>query len=146
MADYAGADDYRTYCGLSATDTIPANLAQLLHAASLAVREYTAIIFYRTDGSGIPVDSILSAAFRDATCAQAQAMDALGIDPAMGGAIQPNTAASKSISGASVSYTTSEQQTAAQLREQVANGLAPIAIRILRASGAMLLTQPWEVG
>ncbi|MFT8442192.1 MAG: hypothetical protein ABF780_05715 [Bifidobacterium aquikefiri] len=146
MVDYAVADDYRTYCGLSAADTVPANLTQLLRAASLAVREYTGTLFYQTDSDGIPVDAILSAAFRDATCAQAQAMDALGIDPAMGGAIQPNTAASKSISGASVSYTTSEQQTAAQLREQVANGLAPIAIRILRASGAMLLTQPWEVG
>ena len=146
MADYAVADDYRTYCGLSATDTIPANLTQLLHTASFAVREYTGTLFYQTDSDGVPLDPILSAAFRDATCAQAQAMDALGIDPAMGGAIQPNTAASKSISGASVSFTTSEQQTAAQLREQVANGLAPIAIRILRASGAMLLTQPWEVG
>ena len=142
---YAVDSDYRSYCGISDTGIMPSNLAQLLTAASWAVREATMTCFYQVDDNGVPIDGALSAAFRDATCAQVQAMDALGIDPAMGGASQPNTAASKSISGASITYSSSEQQAAALLRQQVATGLAPAAVRILRAAG-MPLNTPWRVG
>jgi hypothetical protein len=143
---YATAADYRTYCGLNENDPIPDNLTLLLTAAALAVREYTMTLFYQTDpNTGLPSDGGLADTFRDATCAQAAAMDALGIDPAMGGASQPNTAASKSISGASITYSSSEQQAAALLRQQVATGLAPAAVRILRAAG-MPLNTPWRVG
>lgn len=145
MATYAVDSDYRSYCGIPDTGIVPSNLAQLLTAASWAVREATMTCFYQVDDNGVPIDGMLSAAFRDATCAQAQAMDALGIDPAMGGASQPNTAASKSISGASITYSSSEQQAAALLRQQVATGLAPAAVRILRAAG-MPLNTPWRVG
>lgn len=142
---YAVESDYRSYCEIPDTGIMPSNLAQLLTAASWAVREATMTCFYKVDDNGVPIDGALSAAFRDATCAQAQAMDALGIDPAMGGASQPNTAASKSISGASITYSSSEQQAAALLRQQVATGLAPAAVRILRAAG-MPLNTPWRVG
>lgn len=144
---YATAADYRTYCGLNENDPIPDNLTLLLTAAALAVREYTMTLFYQTDpNTGLPSDGGLANTFRDATCAQAAALDANGIDPAMGGAYDPAMTASKSISGASMSSSGADQQATAMLRRQIATGLCPQSIRILRLGGAMTLTSPWRVG
>lgn len=143
---YATADDWRTYNGLDEGAPIPANLAMLLQAGSLAVRTYTSVTVYHVDDAGKPTDPFILQAFKDATCAHATAMDALGIDPDKGGAVSQDTYASKSISGASFTYNSAEQANLVALKQQVADGmLAPTARAILDAAG-LNSTGPWRAG
>jgi hypothetical protein len=145
MAIYATDDDYRAYNNLAAEDELPDNVTSLLRAASLAVRMYTSVCVYLVDDGDLPVEQSVRDAFRDATCAHATALNKLGIDPDKGGAVDVSVKASKSISGASFSYSTVEQENAAQVRQQVATGIAPSARQILDAAG-LNSTGPWRAG
>ncbi|MFT8358552.1 hypothetical protein [Bifidobacterium aquikefiri] len=145
MTPYAIAADYKTYNGLKDDDAVPNNLTALLRAASLAVRRYTSVCVYSVDDTGMPVDSTLRQAFMDATCAHATAMNKLGIDPDAGGAVDVNVTASKSISGASISYSAVEQENAAHVRQQIAIGIAPAARQILDSIG-LNASGPWRAG
>jgi hypothetical protein len=143
---YATPDDYRQYLQMADDAAAPANLGVLLQAASLAVREYTSVTVYKIDPSGMPTDPLILTAFRDATCAHAATLDALGIDPNMGGVTAQSVVASKSISGASVTYSGTEQTRITQLRGQIAQGmLAPTAKSILDLAG-LNMTGPWAAG
>lgn len=143
---YATVDDWRTYNGLDEGAPIPANLAMLLQAGSLAVRTYTSVTVYHVDDAGKPTNPFILQAFKDATCAHATAMDALGIDPAKGGVVEQNTYSSKSISGASFTFNTAEQTDIVELKQRIAAGvLAPTARAILDAAG-LNAVGPWRAG
>ena len=145
MVIYATEDDYREYNSLADGAELPGNLTSLLRAASLAVRTYTSVCVYLVGDDDLPVDQSVRKAFQDATCAHATAMNKLGIDPDKGGAVDVSVKASKSISGASFSYSTVEQENAARIRQQVATGIAPAARQILDAAG-LNSTGPWRAG
>ncbi|MDF7641729.1 hypothetical protein PT279_09050 [Bifidobacterium sp. ESL0784] len=142
---YANKEDWRQYRGLKEDEELPENLESLLNAGSLAVREYTALCVYPVDQKGMPTGQRAKEAMRDATCAHATAMLQLDIDPAKGGVIDTRTKASKSINGASITYNKGEQDSEAEARLQVAQGIAPTARRILDAAG-MSGGSPWLGG
>lgn len=118
------------------TDTAsPANAAQLLRSASLLITDAIANAVYDVDGTGLPTDSDKVDALSDATCAQAAAWAALGIDPAAGPAGVTGAVQSSSIAGGSVSYAVSS--TAGDDRAAAAARLTGEALLILRQAGLL---------
>jgi len=103
---YATPEQLAVWTGEAA----PANAARLLRSASLLVRRATLTAVYYTDAQGMPTDPDVAAAFRDATCSQADTWATLGIDPAKGAAdMLPVT---KSIGTATITYATASVTTA----------------------------------
>lgn len=117
--------------------TLPANVEQLLAAASLLVLGATRSAVYRTDADGYPSDPAIRTAFRDATCSQVTTWVALGIDPAAAGADAATSSgrvtASKSFGPASVSYVGVEGAVAERAR--LAGQLTDAAALILATAG-----------
>lgn len=114
----------------------PSNARALLRAASLLVRDATSAALYEVDTAGLPSDADTLAAFRDAACAHAEALDSAGVDPAAAGTETGIT--STSIGSASVSYAGANEAAAA--RQRLARELCPMSLRILRDAG--LLANP----
>lgn len=131
MLVYATADDLATFTGQDA----PANADRLLKGASALVRVATRAALYDTTTEGLPSDTDIAEAFRDATSAQAAEWARRGIDPASG--ITPAKPQSSGIGGASVNWGTtggmSDEDTLAQL--------IPDALWYLDAAG-LLSGQP----
>ncbi|MBE9924432.1 hypothetical protein G8C93_00810 [Cellulosimicrobium cellulans] len=117
--------------------TLPANVDQLLVAASLLVLGATRSAVYRTDADGYPLDPVVRAAFLDATCSQVTTWIALGIDPAAAGADAATSSgrvvAAKSFGPASVSYVGVEGALAERVR--LAGQLTNAAALILATAG-----------
>lgn len=75
---YAASADYQTYTGQTPPTGIDALLAQ---ASRMLDAEVFRLCYYTADpDTGLPTVAVVLAAFRDATCAQAQWWGALG-DP-----------------------------------------------------------------
>lgn len=74
LADYLNPDE------APGTVEPPANAARLLRAASREVSRITVASEYATDVNGMPTDPAITAAFREATCAQAEWAIANGDD------------------------------------------------------------------
>lgn len=106
---YATSGDLVTWTGASAPD----NVTTLLRTASLLVRKATRTAIYNVDSAGAPTDQDTIDAFRDATCAQAAAMDANDVDPLAGQAGASQEVASSSIASASVSFASGSADTSA---------------------------------
>jgi len=114
----------------------PSNARALLRAASLLVRDATSAALYEVNTAGLPSDADTLAAFSDATCAHAEALDSAGVDPAAAGA--DSAIVGSSIGSASVSYTFADK--ARDARARLAIELCPMSLRILRDAG--LLANP----
>lgn len=136
---YATSSDYanRGY------GTPPANVDQLLKAASRFVQRATMADVYTTDSDGKPLDPVTLDAFAEATCCHAAAMAALGIDPTTGGVTTTRTINSKSVDGASVTYANAVD--AENARSLAANQLVPEARAILQDAG-YATTRVWSWG
>lgn len=106
---YATSGDLATWTGAAAPD----NATTLLRTASLLVRKATRAAIYNVDSTGAPTDTDVIDAFRDATCAQAAAMDANDVDPLAGQAGASQEVASTSIGSASVSFANGSADTSA---------------------------------
>lgn len=141
MTDLATSDDYEEYTGGDA----PANIAALLRSASNMVRRDTRVAIYDVDTDGAATDDDLIAALRDATCAQAAAWAALGINPLSGGVVTTSTGvvSSKSLDGASISY--AGAASAAEAQAAATTSLVPDAVQILRDAG-LLDGRVWTYG
>lgn len=66
---YATAADWVTYTGLAAPTTVDADLAKASRFLDANVLKFC---FYQVDANGLPSNTKVAAAFRDAACAQAQ--------------------------------------------------------------------------
>lgn len=112
MLTYATVDDLTVWTGQVAPD----NAVQLLRSASGLVRRSTVTAVYTVTPSGAPSNPDVADAFRDATCAQAAAWAAAGIDPVGGaaGVASERVPTSSSIGGASVTYGTTGDAAAAR--------------------------------
>lgn len=139
---YAAASDYLAWTGAA---TEPANLTQILRAASLAVREATELDYYPTDGTGLPSDADKKQAFNDATCCQAAALVALGYDPTTGGTVTASVEQGTSIGTAHITYAAADTLAAVEAKQRAITGLVPEAQRILRNAG-VYKTGPWIAG
>jgi hypothetical protein len=116
-------------------EAAPANAAALLRSASGLIRSSTKMAVYDTDTAGMPSDTTVLGAFRDATCAQAAFWSAMKVDPSLGAAGVTPLAASKSIGGASINY--SVYAATAEARAGAAGTLGPDAFYILEEAGLL---------
>jgi hypothetical protein len=132
MRIYADTDDLTAWMSPAA---VPADAAGLLRSASGLVRSETKTAVYATDDDGYPTDTALIAAFMEATCAQAKFWADHGINPSLGAAGVAPLAASKSIGGASIQYST--YVSTAEARANAAGVLGPDAWYILSDAGLL---------
>ena len=131
MLTYATPDDLAEWTGTPA----PGNAALLLRSASLLIRRATRLAFYDTTTEGLPTDTVLVTAMRDATCAQVAQWIALGVDPASGPAGAGGVVQASSIGGASVQYATYASQ--AEERASSLVTLTSEAAQILADAGLL---------
>lgn len=129
---YATSDDYEALFG-----TPPANIDRLLRSASLLIARNIVTAVYDADSDGLPTDSDTVAALVEATCTQANAWAAAGVDPTSGAVATDRVIASKSLDGGSVTYDTglSGSVTLFQAKQAMASQLCPDAAQILAAAG-----------
>jgi hypothetical protein len=113
----------------------PANAAALLRSASGLIRSETKTAIYPTDTDGYPTNTATRDAFRSAACAQAKFWADHGINPSLGAAGVAPQAASKSIGGASIQYST--YVSTAEARANAAGTLGPDAWYILADAGLL---------
>lgn len=131
MNTYAAPSDLQAWLGLSQP---PTNATSLLRTASAMV----ALACNRDIYTDVPTTTDV-AVLNDATCAQAAAWVALGIDPEAAG-LDTAPVKNTKIGTADVSYDTTGQ--AAQ-RETAATQLAPEARAILISAGLFALDLPY---
>jgi len=132
MRLYADTDDLTAWMSPTA---VPADAAGLLRSASGLVRSSTKTALYDTDADGYPTDPVLVTAFMEATCAQAKFWADHKINPSLGAAGVAPLAASKSIGGASIQYST--YVSTAEARANAAGVLGPDAWYILADAGLL---------
>jgi len=132
MRLYADIDDLTDWLAPAA---VPADATGLLRSASGLVRSETKTAVYATDADGYPTDTALRTAFREAACAQAKFWADHTIDPSLGAAGVAPLAASKSIGGASIQYST--YVSTAEARANAAGTLSPDAWYILNDAGLL---------
>lgn len=118
----------------------------LLRAASRLVDGALLTAVYATD-DGRATDPRVLGALADATCAQAAAWAALGIDPVTGlpAEVKRGPVKAKALGTASFDYDTTEATLAAQARTRAATSLAPEAWQILADAG-LLTGRVWVSG
>lgn len=125
---YADAADLTSWTGTAA----PSNAGALLRSASILIRRATRSAVYAVDGDGLPTDTAVSAAMRDAACSHAAALSAAGVDPLAAGT-EAGAVASSSIGSASVTF--ADSAGAAAARTALSVGLCREALSILSAAG-----------
>lgn len=140
MLVYATRDDYAAWI----SDTAPANIDALLRTASLAVREATELAFYTADATGMPTDPTQLQAFNDATCCQAAALAAFGVDPNAGGTLESG-GVETSVGIGTARETFADAAAAVEAQQNLIQGLTPDAKRILR-NAKLMPASPWVVG
>ncbi len=132
---YATQTDLEAWYG---TDTAPVTPDRVFARASRLVRRATINDLYATDSNGLPTDTDVRNAFRDAVCSQIETWAAADIDPAAGN-VQTGKAsvASKKIGSAQVSYFAGAagSVTAMTTRANAATRLSEDAVLILRDAG-----------
>jgi hypothetical protein len=132
--------DLATWTGTAA----PGNATQLLREATSMVLSATLGGYYAVDPvTGVATDPVVAKVLNDATCIQAAAWAALGIDPNLGGIITAGVASQKSIGTAHLSY--ADAAAAAAAKEAALNGLVPAAMRKL-AQNNLLSSNVWVYG
>lgn len=114
---------------------VPADADRLLRSASRIIGSETKTAIYATDTDGYPTDTPLRDAFREATMEQVMFWADHNIKPWLGAAGVAPLAASKSIGGASVQYST--YVSTAEARANAAGVLGPDAWYILDEAGLL---------
>lgn len=138
----ASAADFITWTGV---EDVPSNVDTLLRSCSSLVLNATVSAFYDTDDTTrLAVDPKIRQALSDATCIQAAAWQALGIDPLTGGVLVAGVKTSKGIGSARIGFGDVAQAAAA--RAAAVMGLVPEAVRRLEQDGLTGASQPWTYG
>lgn len=128
---FATADQLTSWAGYSNPQSI--SVDALLRSASLRVAEAVKTAIYDVDDLGAPTDADLVDAMRDATCAQAAAMAANGVNPAGGVAGASGAVQASSIGSASVQYAVASN--AGSTRQALLTQLTDEAAMILSNAG-----------
>jgi|GEM_PF-5468554 len=114
----------------------PANANALLRSATSLVLSASGASYYATDQTtGLATDPAVAKVLADATCIQAAAWDAMGINPLLGGVQTAAVASQKSIGSAHLTYADAGQ--AAQARADALTTLVPEAARKLQQNNLM---------
>lgn len=130
-----------------AQTTAPANIAGILRACTSLVLDETQGTVYDVDPlTGLATDPTVKGALRDATCIQAAAWVALGIDPTTGGVAQTSKAVkSKRLASGAIEYSDTEVKAVTQARAAAYTSLVPEAKRFLQQRN-LLGTDPVALG
>lgn len=128
MLVYATPSELSTWMGIPAPD----NATKLLRVASTRVAHATQADIYDIAPNGLPKDSDLAEALRDAACAQAERWAGLDVDPVAGAGGLAKQVVSSSIDGASYSTNGAALDAA---KAEAAEGLCADALTILRNAG-----------
>jgi hypothetical protein len=139
VTSYATSADLATWTGTAA----PTNVVPLLRSASIVIRDATLFAFYAVDGTGTPTDATTLQAFKDATCAQAAAMIALGIDPLAGGVYESSIESLVRIGSGEIRY--GDDAVAAAAKERALASMVPEAKLLLQQAGINLYAV-WVTG
>lgn len=122
----AQPSDLATWTGTTA----PTNAVPLLRSATSLVLQATASSYYAADPvTGLATDPVVLQVLNDATCIQAAAWAALGIDPLKGGVQVAGVASQKSIGTAHITY--ADAAMAATAKAEALTKLVPEAVRKL---------------
>ena len=123
----ASTADLATWTGVAA----PATAAATLRSCTTLVLDATEAAYYDVDkATGLAADAQILAAMRDATCIQAAAWIALGINPLTGGIDSGGVKKSKKIGSASFEIAGAENTAAS--KAYAVNHLVPEAYRKLQ--------------
>lgn len=136
---YATIKDLVRYTRKAAPD----NAAELLVQASQLVRDATMCAVYPTDNDGIPTETFVQHALRDAACAQVGFWVKLKIDPTLGMAGAAATVTQKQIGTASLAY--QQDSDAAKAKALAATTLCDDALSVL-ARHNLLTNSVWRFG
>lgn len=128
---YADAGDLAAWTGTTAPD----NADVLLRSAALLVRRDTRSAYYDTDDTGLPTDTKIFDAFRDACCAQATQWVALGVDPAAGAGGTTGGAATETWIGTGKVTYADPSKAVADARAAASSTLCDEAVQILTDAG-----------
>lgn len=126
---YATQADYQDWAGDSSDTTIS---DRLLRQASRVVDELLFGAVYAVDSEDYPTDTTVRQALRDATCAQAEWMDAQGDTSGVGDVQTVDSASIGSVSYSGASTTSQTSTTASGAT------VAPSAVRELQGAGLRL--------
>lgn len=122
----------------------PANAVPLLRSATSLVIASTGSSYYDVDPvTGLATDPVVLQVLNDATCIQAAAWAALGVDPLTGGVQTAAVASQKSIGTAHITYADATLSAAA--RAAALTSLVPEAVRKLQENN-MLDSNVWVYG
>lgn len=136
----ATAADYTAYT----QGDPPDNINPLLRSCTTMVLDATSGSYYDADPlTGLATDPVIAKALTNATCAQAAAWDALGINPLTGGVLVAGVKTAKGIGTGRISYGDVAQAAAA--RAAAATDLVPDALRIL-LNANLIGIEPWTYG
>ena len=123
---------------------VPANATPLLRSASSLVLDATSSSYYAADPvTGLATDPVVAKALSDATCIQAAAWAALGIDPLLGGVVVASVASEKSIGSAHLKM--ADAAMAADAKAKALTTLVPQAARKLHDNN-LLDSNVWLYG
>lgn len=123
LAEWTGAD-------------APVNAKALLRSATSLVLSASSSSYYAVDPlTGLATDAATAKALTDATCIQAAAWAALGINPLTGGVQVAGVATSKSIGTAHITY--ADGAAAATAKARALTELVPEAVRKLVENNLM---------
>lgn len=137
----ASPADYTAWTG---DQTAPPKITQTLRSCSTLVLQASLGALYDVDpATGLATDPAVKDALRDATCIQAAAWVALGIDPATGGVLTTSTKRRKKLGTAEIEYADTAQAAAA--RAAAYRELVPEAAAFL-AQRNLLGTEPVALG
>lgn len=117
----------------------PGNAGSLLRSASVLVEDATLTAVYSTDKDGMPRNPNIAKTFRDATCEQVRFWADNGLDP-QADTLTVSTQAgvsAKTISGAQISYDSSDLAKVRQAKLNSLQALSLDAARILRNAGLL---------
>ena len=114
----------------------PANLGDLLRAATVVIARAANLDPYTSDPS---LDPVSAPVLRDATCAQVKSWISLGIDPARAGSDMPGPVKRSTMLTATVERDTS---LAVKRIDELCDGVAPEAEQILAIAGLLYVPGP----
>jgi hypothetical protein len=124
--------------------TAPANAVPLLRSATALVLSATKGAYYAVDAAtGLATDPVVLKVLNDATCIQAAAWAALGINPLTGGVAVSTVVSAKSIGSAHLTYADASQAAAA--KTAAVTELVPEAVAKL-AQNNLLSSNVWVYG
>jgi len=134
----AAPDDLAAWTGTTA----PANAVPLLRSATSLVLAATKGAYYAVDAvTGLATDPVVAKVLNDATCIQAAAWAALGVNPLTGGVAVSTVVSQKAIGSARLTYADAAQAAAAKtaaVTELVPEAMAKLSQNNLLASNVWM--------